>query len=65
MRRYEEVPIAGIVPVRSLGTTGIRILVPESFATIPNSAGVQYNAGVIGLHLPAQYHMDNTTAVWA
>ena len=49
------VPNAGIVPVKSLATTGIRCrtLKPVS-VHIPNSAGVRYNAGIIiGWHIPA------------
>ena len=42
----------GLVPVKSLGTTGTRHT-STGIGTIPNDAGVLYIAGIVGWHIPA------------
>ena len=46
----EIVPTAVIVPAKSPGTTGTS---NTSVGTIPNSARVQYTAGIVGWHIKA------------
>ena len=45
-------PISGIVTVKSLGTTGTRYASTIT-GTIPSSACVQYDAGIVGWHIPS------------
>ena len=47
------VPFAGIVPVKSFGTTGTRYT-SNSIGAMLDSAGVRYTAGSAGLHMPAR-----------